>query len=571
MDTQRFNKLWQSLAPYCIQQSCRRGRWGGRHLMHWTQTMTDPIMDFFDDPSIFGGGLDSLVQDDPGFTPGSVSLDDELHLDPSLETLQVDAGSRSSTIQHGIPYNQPVGHFDTMKAQTSMEQSFPGPEGGGNNGRAFLPQQQSFQGHTMNQVPQTNGLFLHNSPMWGNHDQKGNNYHQHNQHHQQIHHQQLQHKQFQQQQQFQQHQAQHQQYSQQHQHQHLQHRQHSLNQHTISNQLQLPHQQIAHQGLHHIGKTYQEHTGFYYESNVPQNHSQHSHHNSLSVEGSPFHSTVEASMMPLSSQHSGFQISQGVQGFTTGPRLEDNDLAFPVQSSPATHSFPTDSVSHTSSYPTAHYTLTGPPPPIVNASQSYSSAPVSMTTSSTAIPSSASNLLDTSCPFLSNSGMEHQQQRVQIPGSPAQRCHLNSSKSNQDPFSSSKVFPDGLNSFGADCPFSTAEQRNHDVAGPLVTNQSSSNGFQALEDVLLGEQHGHRLDLGDAPDLLGDELLPQLEALDQEENSNHSWVNAGLENDQEEDVKDEEGMEDVPMVYNAQVRESVLRSFPKVSYIVWWL
>uniref|UniRef100_A0A8C1NLR3 Chromodomain helicase DNA binding protein 9 n=1 Tax=Cyprinus carpio TaxID=7962 RepID=A0A8C1NLR3_CYPCA len=477
--------------------------------------MTDPIMDFFDDSSIFGGGLDTLVQDDPGFTPGSVSLDDELHLGPSLEPLQVDAGSRSSTIQHGIPYNQPVRHFDTMKAQTSMEQSFPGPEGGGNNRRTFLPQQQSFQGHTMNQVPQTNGLFLHNSPMWGNHDQKGNNYHQPNQHHQQIHHQQLQHKQFQQQQQFQQHQAQHQQYS----HQHLQHR-----------------------------------------HNVPQNHSQHGHHNSLSVEGSPFHSTVEASMMPVSSQlHSGFQIAQGVQGFTTGPRLEDNDLAFTVQSSPATHSFPTDSVSQASSYPTAHYTLTGQPPSIVNATQSYSSAPVSMTTSSTAIPSSASNLLDTGCPFLSNSGMEHQLQQVQIPGSPAQRCPLNSSKSNQDPFSSSKLFP-----FTADCSFSTTEQRNHDAAGPFVTNQSSSNGFQALEEVLLGEQHSHRLDLGDAPDLLADELLPQLEALAQEENSNHSWVNAGLENDQEEDVKDEQGMEDVPMVYNAQVRESVLKSFPNV-------
>ncbi|KAL0188901.1 hypothetical protein M9458_016000, partial [Cirrhinus mrigala] len=135
--------------------------------------------------------------------------------------------------------------------------------------------------------------------------------------------------------------------------------------------------------------------------------------------------------------------------------------------------------------------------------------------------------------------MEHQQQKVRIP------C---SSKSDQNPFSSPEVFPDGLNSFAADCPFSTAERRNRDVPGPLVTSQSS-NGFQALEEVLLGEQHGHRLDLGEAPDLLEDELLPQLEALDQEDSSNHSWVNQGLENDQEED---EDGMEDVPMVYNAQ-------------------
>lgn len=534
--------------------------------------MTDPIMDFFDDPNIFGGGLDSLVQDDPGFTPGSVSLDDELHLGPSLDNLQVDAGSRSSTIQHGIPYSQPVGHFDTVKAQTSMEQSFPGPEVGSNDGRAFLQQQQPFQGHTMNQVPQTNGLFLHNSPMWGNHDQKGNNYHQHHQHHQQLH-QQLQHKQFQQQQQFQQHQAQHQQYS----HQHLQQRQHSLNQHPISNQLQLPHQH-THQGLHEIPKTYQEHLNFYYEGNVPQNHSQQRHHNSLSVEGSPFHPTVapsghsqskqylEASMRPVSSQHSGFQVAQGVQGFTTGPRLEDNDLAFPVQSSPATHSFSTDSVSHASSYPTARYV-----PPVVNETQSYSSAPVSITTSSMVISSSASDLLDTGCPFLSNSGMEHQQQQVQIPGSPAQQCPLRSSKSDQNPFSSSEVFSDGLNSFSANRPFSTAERRSCDVPGSLVANQSVSsiNGLQALEEVLLGEQPDQRLDnLGEASDLMGDELLPQLEALDQEENSNHSWINVGLGNDREEEVKEQEGMEDVPMAYSVQVREAVLSSFPNVSYFV---
>lgn len=530
-------------------------------------------MDFFDDPNIFGGELDSLVQDDPGFTPGAVSLDDELHLGPSLENLQVDAGPRSSTIQHGIAYSQPVGHFDTVKAQTSIEQSFPGPDVGSNDGRAFLSQQQPFQRHTMNQVPQTNGLFLHNSPMWGNHDHKGNNYHQHHQHHQQLH-QQLQHKHFQQQQQFQQHQAQHQQYS----HQHLQQRQHSLNQHPISNQLQLPHQQIAHQGLHHIGKTYQEHLNFYYEGSVPQNHSQQHHHNSLSVEGSPFHPTVapsghsqskqylEASMRPVSSQQSGFQVAQGVQGFTTGPRLEDNDLAFPVQPSPATHSFPTDSVSHASSYPTARYA-----PPVVNETQSYSSAPVSITTSSMAISPSASNLLDTGCPFLSNSGMEHQQQQVRIPGSPAQQCPLRSSKSDQNPFNSSEVFSDGLNSFSSDRPFSTAERRTCDVPGPLVANQSVSsiNGFQALEEVLLGEQHDQRLDdLSEGPDLIGDELLPQLEALDQEENSNHSWINVGLGNGRDEEVKEQESMEDVPMVYDAQVREAVLRSFPNVSCFV---
>lgn len=268
-------------------------------------------------------------------------------------------------------------------------------------------------------------------------------------------------------------------------------------------------------------------------------------------------------MRPVSSQHSGFQVVQGVQCFTTGPRLEDNDLAFPVQSSPATHSFPTDSVSHASSYPTAHYV-----PPVVNETQSYSSAPVSITTSSVVISSSASNLLDTGCPFLSNSGMEHQQQQVQIP---AQQCHLRSSKSDQNPFSSSEVFSDGLNSFSANRPFSTAERSTCDVPGSLVGNQSVSciNGLQALEEVLLGEHSAQRLDdLGEASDLIGDELLPQLEALDQEENSNHSWIDVGLGNDREEEVKEQPGMEDVPMAYNVQVREAVLSSFPNVSYFV---
>ncbi|XP_051510928.1 chromodomain-helicase-DNA-binding protein 9-like isoform X2 [Myxocyprinus asiaticus] len=510
--------------------------------------MTDPIMDFFDDPNLFGGGLDSLVQDDPGFTPGTVSLEDELHLGPSFEPLQVDAGSRpsGSTIQHEIPYSQPVGHFDTMKAQ-----SFSATEGGNNGGRAFLPQQQQFQGHTLNQVPQTNGLmFLNDSLMWGNHDQNGNNYHQHIKHHQQLH--QVQHKQFQQHQG----QHQHQQYSQ----QHLQQRQHP-----ISNHQHLPHQQTAHQGLHHLVKTYQEHPSFYYQGNVPQNHSQQGHHNSLGMEGSPFHPAVaqgghsqskpylEASVMPVSSQqHSGFQVAQEVQGFTAGPGLQDKDLGFPFP----THSFPSGSVSHASSYPIAHYSLPAQPPPVVNATQSYSSAPVSLPDSSTAIPSSSSpNLLDTSCPFLSTAGMEHQQQQVRIPDIPAQECQfrgMQNSKLTKNTFGTSEMFSDGLNSF------SMVDQRNCDMAGHTVTNQSesSSSGFQALEEALLGEQHGERLeDLGEAPDLLGDELLPQLEAMDQEEISNHSWANAGLGDEQQEKVKEEKIMEDgqdLSMDINAQ-------------------
>lgn len=104
------------------------------------------------------------------------------------------------------------------------------------------------------------------------------------------------------------------------------------------------------------------------------------------------------------------------------------------------------------------------------------------------------------------------------------------------------------------------ERKNCNVAGPSVAGQSgsNSNGFQ-VEQALLREQHGGRLeDLGEAPDLLEDDLLPQLEALDQEESTNHSWVNAGLENErQEEDGTEVNDGHDVPG-YNSQVRKKIL-------------
>lgn len=101
------------------------------------------------------------------------------------------------------------------------------------------------------------------------------------------------------------------------------------------------------------------------------------------------------------------------------------------------------------------------------------------------------------------------------------------------------------------------ERKNCNVAVPS-SRQSGSirNGFQV-------EQHGGRLeDLGEAPDLLEDELLPHLEALDQEDTSNHSWVNAGLGDEQQEEdrveVKGEVDGHDVPIGHNSQVRKNLL-------------
>nr|XP_015223913.1 PREDICTED: chromodomain-helicase-DNA-binding protein 9-like [Lepisosteus oculatus] len=172
--------------------------------------MTDPMMDFFDDPSLFVGGLDGLS--DEGFAgSGPVSLVDELNLGAEFEPLQVEplGGGKhpgmapppaSASSQAGLPFEQQLGQFDVLKGPLPLGQPFSLAEGGAAGGgrNALHPQYHSSPVH---QPPQPNGLFPDSSPMWGNQEQSGNVFHQpapsqssqlgqqqHQQHHHHHHH-----------------------------------------------------------------------------------------------------------------------------------------------------------------------------------------------------------------------------------------------------------------------------------------------------------------------------------------------------------------------------------------------
>uniref|UniRef100_W5MK45 Chromodomain helicase DNA binding protein 9 n=1 Tax=Lepisosteus oculatus TaxID=7918 RepID=W5MK45_LEPOC len=167
-------------------------------------------MDFFDDPSLFVGGLDGLS--DEGFAgSGPVSLVDELNLGAEFEPLQVEplGGGKhpgmapppaSASSQAGLPFEQQLGQFDVLKGPLPLGQPFSLAEGGAAGGgrNALHPQYHSSPVH---QPPQPNGLFPDSSPMWGNQEQSGNVFHQpapsqssqlgqqqHQQHHHHHHH-----------------------------------------------------------------------------------------------------------------------------------------------------------------------------------------------------------------------------------------------------------------------------------------------------------------------------------------------------------------------------------------------
>uniref|UniRef100_A0A3B4BES7 Uncharacterized protein n=1 Tax=Periophthalmus magnuspinnatus TaxID=409849 RepID=A0A3B4BES7_9GOBI len=107
--------------------------------------LLDLVMDFFDDPNLFVGGLEGLEEDT--FPPGP-SIVDELNLTAEFESIQANPLSQ----QHGQYHNT-----------------------------------------TMSQITHTNGLFSNgSSPMWGNQDQNANIYqHQQPVCHQQLHNQQM--------------------------------------------------------------------------------------------------------------------------------------------------------------------------------------------------------------------------------------------------------------------------------------------------------------------------------------------------------------------------------------------
>lgn len=504
-------------------------------------------MDYFGDSNIF----------EDCFTSGHVSLADELDLGSGFDPLQLNAveaekhpgmvaGSMPSVNQHRVDYRQHMGQFDRMKVQTSITQSFPTQGGDGSIGGVFINEQSHFQDPTMNQVPQTNGLYPNNSPIWG--ERRANAYH-----HQQLQHQQLQQQQRQKhlpQQQFQE-QFQHRQGQQRHQHQfnqqhsHLQPGQQVLRQHQLSVQHQMPHQQINPQTLHRHTKSYPDHTNFYYQGNVA---SHQGHHNTINSEGSPFHPGVDQQSksyldVPMisatSQQQSGFEMTQTVQGFPGVPDTEDNNLGYHVQSSPSAYTLSSCSASMASSYPSSQYSFPGQPPPVVTSSQPHSTIP----------SCSEIGTRNSSCLFMPDPIMEQQPKGTHIQVS--QECPfraLQPAKQVQDAYGASEIFSEGLASFSTtNGPFSHEIENSHSVSG---------GGFQGLDEVsLLDHQHGGIGAIGEGHNILEDELLPELEAFVQEETS--SWDNRRHDEEPRRkavnDSEAEKDMESLTLLYKAQV------------------
>ncbi|KAL7833661.1 hypothetical protein AOLI_G00286210 [Acnodon oligacanthus] len=444
-------------------------------------------MDFFGDPNLFEG----LAQD--CFSSGSMSLADELDLASGFEPSLINpvvaekhpgmvANSVPSANPPGLHYSQHMGQFDGMKVQSSVTQSFANNSGGDNGvGVPFMNQQSHFQESSMNQTPQTNGLYSHNSPIWE--EQRS----------QQI-----------------------------------------LNQHQLSAQ-----HQINTQTLHQHTKSYQEHPNFYYHGSVS---SHQGHHNSVNSVGSPFHPGADPGshsrskpyhnvpvISATSQQQNRYQLGQGLQGFSGVSEVEDNNLGFHMQSSPEAFVLSSSSASLPSSYPSSQYSFPGQTLPLINASQPLSAAPVTLTTTTTAISSSSDlGSQESSCPFLTS-----QTTPIKVPGSRPQECpfsSLQTSKPSQDVYSSAQMFSEGLDSFSTtNGRFSQQEE------------DAQSSGFRDLDETLLEHHHEGIEGIGEGHDLLEDELLPQLEAFVQEETSSRSWTNTGQdEKPQEEAVEDKD-------------------------------
>lgn len=485
--------------------------------------MTDPMMDFFDDPNLFVGGLEGLS--DEGFTSGPVSLVDELNLSAGFEPLQVEPlgigkhpGIVPTTSSQSLTFEQQISHFEAMKTPHPIGQAFPASEGGASG--AVMSQHAQFHSSPAQQAPQSNGLFPDSSPMWGNQDQNGNSFHQlppqqpaHHPHLNQPHH----------------------------------------------HHLQQPQQHVAAQPLHQHSKAFPEHHDFdFYQGNLAPKQQQpqqnpHGLPHSLplnadgSRNGSPFHHGGAANAMnqpakayldahgtsfsggaPQQQQQSRMLSCQGAQKFP-GPA---EDMSLPFSCSPALSSC---SVSSSVAYPPPQYSFPGQPPapaPAVSAKPAGASA------------------LHASMPDFSGAGDAFsllpgmgQQQEQQEPVSQAGKCPfqaLHQPRQAQRSYNSSGMFSQDMGCYsGAMSQHPSNQQGSCQAAIPAVT---AGNGYQALDENLLQQVGGHSGGFGEleAPDLLGDDLLPQLEAalsqetpLEHQDDSNCSWTNGNQEEDED--------------------------------------
>ncbi|XP_010777254.1 transcription factor SPT20 homolog [Notothenia coriiceps] len=493
-------------------------------------------MDFFNDPSLFVGGLEELEED--GFS-SAPSLVDELNLTADFEPLQVEPLDPVKhqdmmppvTTQQAMPaYSQQMGHYIGIKAPNPMSQAFSGSgatgNGGGGGGGMIADPHGQYHNAARSQVPQSNGLFcISSSPMWGNQDQNGKMYHPLTQQQQQLCHQQQQQQQLhnqqlhvrQQQTQHQQHHPCHQQQEQQ---QHRMQQQQLQQQQSHQQQLLNQHQQINTHAMSLQQQHFPFHQGGQSQSQQQVHHAQQQAQHQTAVGGPRFHPRAKPYMEGQNASLSGTclqpQQLQGSYQFTRGGLgPEDPNLPFPMHSSSRVQSLPT-------AYQAAQYPAYPGEPEIPSLSQqSLSTDSVSMatTTPPASLSTTVPELSGTVCPFPSTAVMR-------TPVSLGEECPfraLRCSGETQGNCGSSEMFGESMICYPSLASQLPSEQ-------PQSCGAINTNGYQALGDNLQPPQaQDGDLEGLEPPDLLPD-LLPQLEAaLSQQDESNHSWADSRQE------------------------------------------
>lgn len=506
-------------------------------------------MDFFDDPNLFVGSLDELEED--GFS-SAPSLVDELNLSADFEPLQMAAlGPRKhqdmmppASSQQSLPsYNQPVAQYIGTKAQNSMEQSF----SGSHSTECGMIAEQHVQYHntTINQVPQSNGLFCNNgSPMWGNQDQNGNVFHPLSQQQQQVCHQQLHNQQLHVRQHLQHPGSHQQQQEEQQQQQHRMRLQQLQQRRNHPQQLLNQHQQI---GTANVSLQQQQHHNFTFHQGGQASSHQQMHHTQQQVQHQlparepQFHSMSISSKSCLESQNASqsgtclqtqqqqgnYQLLRRDQSFSRSG-LEDPHLSFPMHSPSAIHSLTTCSISSANVYQSAEYPAYPGEPEIPSLSQqSLSTASKSRPITTAPHTSTVPGLSGATCQFQSTALMSQLHSRTTA--NQTEQCPFRALRcTGETQGNSSEMFGESVSCYPSIASHLPPKQ-------PLSCGAINTNGYQAFRDNFLpSEAHDGDMEELEPPDLLPD-LLPQLEDdFTKQDKSSFSWVESSQKNGYED-------------------------------------
>ncbi|KAG9352556.1 hypothetical protein JZ751_020970 [Albula glossodonta] len=474
--------------------------------------MADPMMDFFDDSNLFIGGLEGLS--DEGFAAGPMSLVDDLNLGAGYAPLQMEPlaaekhpclGPPSSSVpsHHDVPFEQQAVYYNGAKAPQPMGQMFPGS----GNSCGSLPQHQ-YCSSSLQQAHQAHRLFPDSSPMWGNQSQNGNPYHCLPQQHQEQQH---------------------------------------LNQypHVQSSQHQTPAQ-----ALHHHGKVFVQHNQqhqqnqpAFFQGNPSQRQQQQQQtcpnlasRFNAEQNGSLFNHRGAANTF---NQHKSYEDMHGAL-FSGGPEQQQNrmlgfqgDFMYPgptpdvAQSFATLHSHPSCSVSSGAACSPSSFSphvqpalkVGGPLPP-TPATTAGQATPHSSMPESSGAGDAFSMLSGTD---------QHQQQQFSI--SLGGECPFQAMQA-QGNYPESEMFTEGTGCLPGSANELHSNRQEHCESNLLPA--ACRNGFQALGQTLLPQAGAHTsvFEGLEAPDLLGDDLLPPLEptldqdtAFEQQHKSNCPWIN----------------------------------------------